>query len=67
MKYIFTLCDRKDIKDFIEKNHYSKSINGVKSSYCFSIKLEDRIVGACLFGQMSTTSWKNLEKKNQMY
>ena len=63
MKYDFTLCDRKDIMEFIEKNHYSKSINGVKSSYCFSIKLEDSIVGACLFGQMSTTSWKKFGEK----
>ena len=26
MKYDFTLCDRKDIKEFIEKNHYSNAL-----------------------------------------
>lgn len=63
MDYDFSLCDRKDIKEFIELNHYSKSINGVKSSYCFSIKFKNKLVGACLFGQMSTTAWKKFGEK----
>jgi hypothetical protein len=53
-----TPCDRKDVSAFIEENHYSKSINGVKSNYCFTVTHEERQVGAVLFGQMSTTAWK---------
>ena len=28
------LCDRKEVKSFIETWHYSKSINGLKSNFC---------------------------------
>lgn len=59
VEYDFKLCNRKDIQLFIEENHYSKSINGVKVSYCFSIHdVSGNLVGACLFGQLSTTAWK---------
>lgn len=52
-------CDRASIKDFIETYHYSKSINGCKVSNCFKVlDKEGRLVGACLFGELSTTSWK---------
>jgi hypothetical protein len=36
-KYKIKICDRKDIKDFIETWHYSKNINGLKSNYCFAL------------------------------
>lgn len=45
-------CERVEIKDFVEKWHYSKSINGVLSDYCF--KLEDskgNLIGAAIFGK----------------
>ena len=51
-------CDRREISEFIETHHYSKSINGVKSSACFAVEYEGRLVGAVLYGQMSTTAWK---------
>ena len=52
------LCERAEIKSFVEEHHYSRSINGVKSSFCFKVLYSNRIVGAVLFGQMSTTAWK---------
>jgi hypothetical protein len=52
------LCERSEIKSFIETHHYSKSINGVKSTFCFKILFKERLVGAILFGQLSTTAWK---------
>ena len=55
---VITLCDRKEISEFIEANHYSKSINGVKSNYCFTVTYAGRQVGGVLYGQMSTTAWK---------
>lgn len=54
----FKLADRTEVAAFIEENHYSHSINGVKSSYCFAIYESDVLVGAALFGAMSTTAWK---------
>ena len=57
------VADRSEIKEFIENNHYSKSINGVKSTVCFAVEYNDNIVGAVLYGQMSTTAWKKFGKK----
>lgn len=58
-------CDRKEIKCFIEKHHYSKSINGVKSSFCFKVLFNSEIVGAVLFGQLSTTAWKKFSNSEE--
>jgi hypothetical protein len=53
-----TPCEAKEVRGFIEENHYSKSINGVKITQCFKVLFNDLIVGAVLFGQLSTTAWK---------
>lgn len=57
------IVDRKVVRPFIEKYHYSKSINGVKSSKCFGLFDGDRLVGAVLFGPLSTTAWKKYGSK----
>ena len=51
-------CTAKEVRPFIEQHHYSKSINGVKITQCFKVYYKDTLVGAVLFGQMSTTAWK---------
>lgn len=63
--YIVELVDRKDIKDFIEKWHYSHSINGLRSSYCFALYYLDIetntkvMVGAIIYGKLAMASvWK---------
>ena len=57
--YKVILCERKDIKDFIESNHYSKSINGCNSQYSFKLIREDQIIGAAFFGRMAMAGqWK---------
>ena len=48
-----SLCSRQEISDFIETNHYSKSINGCISDYCFKLTYEDIIIGAAFFGRMA--------------
>ena len=48
----------RDLRPFIEANHYSKSINGCKVAYAFSLRLDGVLVGAALFGPLSTTAWK---------
>lgn len=48
----------KEVRQFIEDNHYSKSINGVKITQCFVVTHLGGLVGAVLFGQLSTTAWK---------
>lgn len=55
-----SLCTRKEITSFVESWHYSKSINGVISDYCF--KLEDEqgnLIGAMIYGRLAMAScWK---------
>lgn len=45
------LLERKDIKDFIEEWHYSKSINGLRISYCFGLYNGDELIGASIYGK----------------
>jgi hypothetical protein len=54
----FTPCLLRAVRLFIEQHHYSHSTNGVKVSQCFAVHHGIELVGAVLFGQMSTTAWK---------
>lgn len=47
------ICDRKEICDFVEFWHYSKSINGVISDYCFKLTYNDEIIGAMIYGRVA--------------
>ncbi len=46
-------CERSEIKDFIEEYHYSGSINGVRSTYCFKMERNGELIGAMLYGQLA--------------
>jgi hypothetical protein len=53
------LCERIEIKEFIETWHYSKSINGVRDTYCFKLVYQDKIIGAMLYGALGMANcWK---------
>lgn len=49
----FSICSRADITNFIEKNHYSGSINGCMATYCFKLEHDGRVIGAAFFGRMA--------------
>lgn len=51
---------RKEITTFIEKNHYSGSINGCHSNYCYALYSPDGVMkGAMFFGRMAMANqWK---------
>ena len=51
------------VRSFIEEHHYSKSINGCKVSMEFAIYEAGEMVGAVLFGPLSTTAWKRYGEK----
>lgn len=54
-----SICDRYEIKDFIETYHYSKSINGLMSSYCFKLEYNNELKGAMLYGKLGMANvWK---------
>lgn len=54
------LCERNDIRDFIEEHHYSKNINGCIADYCFKLLDENgEMIGASFFGRMAMANqWK---------
>ena len=54
----FQLCSLSDVRSFIEQHHYSHNLNGVKISFCFSATHLGVLVGAVVYGQLSTTAWK---------
>ena len=50
---------RTDIKNFIETWHYSKSVNGLHSSYCFGLYHNDELIGAAIIGKLAMANqWK---------
>ena len=51
------------VRSFIEEHHYSKSINGCKVSMAFALYEAEEMVGAVLFGPLSTTAWKRYGEK----
>jgi len=56
-------CELAQVRRFVEANHYSHSVNGVKISHCFRVELGGKlppgdIVGGVIFGALSTTAWK---------
>jgi len=52
-------CERKEIESFIEQWHYSHSINGVKTKYCFKLLDGDRLIGALIYAAFGMASvWK---------
>ena len=51
------------VRPFIEAHHYSKSINGCKVSMAFALYEAGEMVGAVLFGPLSTTAWKRYGEK----
>jgi len=53
------LCERNEIKNFIETWHYSKNINGLKSNYCFKLLHKEKIIGAMMYGKIGMANvWK---------
>jgi len=47
------LVERADVKDFIEKWHYSGSINGLKVSYSFGLYHDEVLVGGMIYGKLA--------------
>ena len=52
-------CRRSTIESFISKWHYSGSINGCISDYCFALVRGDEVVGALFYGRLAMVNqWK---------
>lgn len=51
INYTVSLITREQAKNIIEVWHYSKSINGLRISYCFGLFDKDVLIGAMIFGK----------------
>jgi hypothetical protein len=64
INYNVKICERNYIKDFIEKWHYSKSINGLHGSYYFALLDNNKIIGAMIYGKLGMANvWTKYGKK----
>jgi hypothetical protein len=52
-EYEVRAVSRSDIKDFMEKWHYSHNINGLSCRYCFGLYWHDTLIGAMIYGKMA--------------
>lgn len=50
--FIVEQCPRSQIVDFVEKYHYSKNMNGLKTSYCFRLLDGEKLIGAIVYGKI---------------
>lgn len=67
MKYDVVPCNRWSITEFIEYWHYSHSINGIKSSYCFELLDKGGLIGAAIWGKLGMNVWKKYaDKEDQL-
>ena len=58
-EFVVEPCERSEVRDFIEKWHYSQSINGVKTTYCFKMTYKGDLIGAMLYGSLGmANTWK---------
>lgn len=64
--YDVVLCERNEIRDFIEHWHYSHNINGLISDYCFKLMDGDEMIGAMIYGRMAMANvWKKYGEKQE--
>lgn len=64
--YTVIACDRKYIKDFVEENHYSKSINGCISDFCYALLDGELLIGALFYGRLAMVNqWKKYADKKE--
>lgn len=64
--FVVELCERSEIKEFIETNHYSHNINGCITDYCFKITYNGEIIGAMFYGRMAMANqWKRFAESEE--
>lgn len=50
--FVVEQCPRSSIVDFVETYHYSKNMNGLKTSYCFRLLDGEKLIGAIVYGKI---------------
>lgn len=59
-------CGLEEVREFIEKWHYSKNVNGLSITQCFKLTYQDEIIGAAIFGRIAMAGvWKKYVEKEE--
>lgn len=59
MDFTCSRVERNIIERFVETHHYSKSINGVMTDYCFGLYDGEELIGAMIYGRLAmANAWK---------
>ena len=62
--FIVEQCPRSSIVDFVETHHYSKNMNGLKTSYCFRLLDGENLIGAIVYGKIGMAGVEQKYKDN---
>jgi hypothetical protein len=57
-------CALSDVRQFIETNHYSHNVNGVKIAFCFKVLFNDALVGGIIFGGCQRPRGKDFQTQS---
>lgn len=64
INYEVRLATLSEVRGFIEKNHYSGSVNGLRVSHCFGLYDGNMMVGAMVYGPLGmANAWKKYGSK----
>lgn len=57
--YTVTPCEIQEIRDFVEKWHYSGNVNGLRISQCFALYDGDTLIGGMIYGGLGmANAWR---------
>lgn len=64
--WIVKRVSRSEIRDFVEKNHYSGSINGCIADFCYALYDDElNMVGAMFYGRMAMANqWRRFSESS---
>jgi len=59
-------CQNQEIKEFVEKWHYSHSTNGITFAHCFKLTDNKELIGAAIYGTLGmANAWKKYATNEQ--
>ena len=58
-RYVVAPCDIQQIRGFVERWHYSGTVNGITVTHCFALKDKQEIIGGMVYGRLAmANAWK---------
>jgi hypothetical protein len=65
-KFEVSPCSIQDIGNFIETWHYSQSVNGIRSQYCFALIDGNELIGGAIFAGLGmANAWRKYGEREE--